>query len=62
MMLLIMMIDDGGNERLLAGEILVERADADARHFSDAVGAGSVETLPDQNASCRFNKRVNRRA
>lgn len=59
---LIVMIDDGGNERLLAGEILVERADADARHLGDAVGAGSVETLPDQNASCRFNKRVNRRA
>src|SRR5262249_15647531 len=55
-------IDDGGDERLLAGEILVERADADPRHLGDAVGAGSVETLPDQNASGRFDKRVNRRA
>ena len=57
-----MTIDDGGNEGLFAGEILVERADADARHLGDAVGAGSVETLPDQNASGRFNKRINRRA
>ena len=38
--LLIMAIDDGGNERLLAGEILIERADAYARLFGDPVGAG----------------------
>src|SRR5262249_8747675 len=59
---LIVTIDDGGNERLLAGEVLVERPDADARHFGDAVGAGSVETLADQNASSRFDERVHRRA
>ena len=59
---LIMTIDDGGNQRLLARVVLVKRADAHARHFSDAIGAGLVETLPDQNASCRFNERVNRRA
>ena len=53
---------DGGNERLFARVILVKRADAHARHFSDAIGAGLVETFPDQNASCRFNERVNRRA
>src|SRR5262245_12337249 len=58
---LIMTIDDGGDERLFARVILVKRANAHARLFSDSVGAGSVETFPDQNASCRFNKRVNRK-
>jgi hypothetical protein len=57
-----MMIDDGGDERLFARVILVKRADAHASLFSDSVGAGFVETFPDQNASRRFNKRVNRRA
>jgi len=55
-------IDNGGNECLLARVILVKRANAHARHFSDAIGAGFVETLPDQNASSRFDQRVNRRA
>ena len=57
-----MTIDDGAHERLLAGIILIKRADAHARHFGDAVGAGLVETLPHQNASGRFDKRVNRGA
>jgi hypothetical protein len=55
-------IDHGGNERLFARVILVKRANAHSRDFGDPVGAGSVEAFPDQNASCRFNKRVNRRA
>ena len=59
---LIVTIDDGDNECLFAWVVLVERANAHARLFSDAVGAGSVETIPDQNASCRFNKGINRRA
>src|SRR6185503_7048355 len=59
---LIMTIDDGGNQRLFAWVILVKRTNAHARHFSDAIGAGFVETLPDQNASSRFDQRVNRRA
>jgi hypothetical protein len=57
-----MTIDDGGDERLFARVILVKRANAHARHLSNPVGAGFVETFPDQNASCRFNQRVNRRA
>jgi hypothetical protein len=52
--LLIMTIDDGGNERLLAWVILVKRANAHARLFGDSIGAGAVETFPDQNASGRF--------
>src|SRR6185503_7718391 len=55
-------LDDGGHERLLAGEILVERADAHPRHLRNAVGAGIVETMPDENASGRLNQRVHRRA
>ena len=61
LMILIATIDDGGNERLLARKILVKRTDADPGQFSDPVGAGPVETFPDQNASGRFNKRLNGR-
>src|SRR5262249_59474541 len=39
---LVVTIDDSGNERLLAGVTLVERADADARRFGHAGAAGSV--------------------
>ena len=60
--LLIVAIDDGGDERLLAGEILVERTDAHARYLRDAVGAGLVESFTDENASGRFHQRVHRRA
>ena len=41
---LVVALDHRGNERLLAREILVERADAHARLFGDTVGAGSIET------------------
>jgi hypothetical protein len=38
----------GGNQRLIAQVILIKRANVHARHFSDPVGAGFIETLPDQ--------------
>ena len=55
-------LDDGGYERLLAGEVLVKRTDTHTRHFRDAVGAGLVEAFLDENASGRFDQRVDRRA
>jgi hypothetical protein len=51
-------VDHGGDERLLAGEILVERADADAGDLGDPVGAGLLEAFPDQNASGCLDQRV----
>jgi len=57
-----MALHDGGNERFFAGEILVERANAHASLFGDTVGAGLIETFPDQNASGRFNQGIDRRA
>lgn len=55
-------IDHGRNERLLAGKILIERTDAHARLLSDAIGAGSIKTLSHQNASGSFDKRIDRRS
>src|SRR4026209_1085412 len=49
--LLLMALDDRSHERLLAGEVLVERAHAHARHFGVSVRAGFVEPFPDENAS-----------
>jgi hypothetical protein len=60
--LLLMALDDGGDECLLAGKILVERADAHPRHFRDAVSAGLVEAFLDQNASSRFHQCIDRSA
>src|SRR5580693_7924007 len=60
--LLIVTIDDGDDERLLAGEILVERTDAHARHLRDPIRAGLVESLAGENASGRFDERAHRRA
>jgi uncharacterized damage-inducible protein DinB len=57
--LLVVTIDDRSHQSLLAGEVLVERAYAHARHGGDVVGAGLVEPLPYQNASCSLKKRVN---
>ncbi|KYF67700.1 hypothetical protein BE15_26865 [Sorangium cellulosum] len=51
-------VDDGGHQRLLAGEVLVERADADARRERDLVRAGRVVPLLRQNASGRREQRV----
>jgi hypothetical protein len=56
--LLVVTVDHGGDERLLAGKILVERADADAGDFGDAVGAGFLKAFADQNASSRLDQRV----
>src|SRR5215510_5524303 len=56
-----MAIDDGGDERLLAGEILIERADAHAGLLGDPVGAGAIEAFPDENASGCFDQCIDRR-
>ena len=60
--LLVMAIHDGSNQRLLAGEILIQRANTHARLLSDTVGAGFVESLREQNASSRLDQGVDRRA
>lgn len=60
--LLLVAVDHGGDERLLARKILIERADADAGDLGDAVGARLFKTLPDQNASSRLDQRVDRGA
>ena len=60
--LLSMSFHDGSNERLFAREVLVKRADAHAGLLGDTVGAGFVETFPDQNASGRFNQGIDQRA
>ncbi|MEY9568888.1 hypothetical protein ABH978_004727 [Bradyrhizobium ottawaense] len=53
-----MTVDHGGDERFLAWKILVERTDADAGDFGDAVGAGLLKTFADQNASGRLDQSV----
>jgi hypothetical protein len=55
-------LDDGRDQRLLAREVLVERADADAGHGRDLVGARPVVAFLDQNASSRFDKRIDSQA
>ena len=55
-------LNDGRNQCLLAGEVLVERADADAGRGGDPVGARPGEAFLDQNASSCFDKRVDGRA
>ena len=55
-------LDDGRDQRLLAREILVERADADAGHGGDLVGARPIVALFHQNASGRFDERIDRGA
>src|SRR5262249_40590037 len=55
-------VDHRGNERVLAGEILIEGADAHAGLIRDAVGARPIEAFPHQNASSRFDQRIDRRA
>jgi arsenite methyltransferase len=50
-------LDNGRDQCLLAGEVLVERADADAGRGRDLVGARPGVALFDQNASSRFDKR-----
>src|SRR5262249_16716447 len=54
--------DHGGDQRLLAGEVLVERSDAHPGNFRDAIGAGLVETFLHQNASGRLDQAVHGRA
>lgn len=56
--LLVVPLNHGGDEGLLAWEILIERAGADAGYFRDAVGAGLLKTFADQNASSRFDQGV----
>ena len=51
-------VDNGRHQRLLAGEILVERTDADAGHGCDFVGTGPVIAFLRQNASGRFQERI----
>src|SRR5262245_565163 len=54
----VMPLDDGADQRVFAGEILVERAHADACLLRDPVRARRIETLLDQNASSRFDQRI----
>jgi hypothetical protein len=51
-------LDHGGDERLLAREILIERADADAGDFGNPVGARLLKTFANQNASGCLDQRV----
>ena len=46
-------LDERRDQRLLAREVLVERADADAGGVGDAVGAGAVVAFLDEDASSR---------
>lgn len=57
-----MALDDGRDQRFLAREILVERANADAGDGRNPVGARPFVTLLRQNASSRFDKGVDGRA
>jgi hypothetical protein len=51
-------LDHGGDEGFLAPKVLVVRTDADVGDLGDAVGAGLLETVADQNASGRLDQRV----
>jgi len=55
-------LNDGRHQRFLAGEVLIERADADAGCCRDSVGARSVIAFLDQNASSCFDERIDGRA
>src|SRR5271156_2773604 len=55
-----MTVNDRRYQRLLAWEVLVERTDTDAGHLGNPVGARPVIAFLDQNASSRFQKRVDR--
>jgi hypothetical protein len=50
-------VDEGRDERVLAGKVLVERADVDAGDLGDAVGAGAVVAFAKQNASSGVEQR-----
>lgn len=49
----IVALDDGGDQCLLAREILIERTDADASRIGDPIRTGSVEAVSHQNARVR---------
>ena len=51
-------VNNGRYQRFLAWKILVERTDTYARYCSDLIGARSVIAFFDQNASSRFQKRI----
>jgi hypothetical protein len=53
-------LDQRGDERLLAGKVLVQRADADACRERDAIGAGAVIAFVDEHAGGRLDDRVDR--
>src|ERR1700746_1112386 len=57
-----MALHDGCDERLFTGKVLIERADAHARLFGDAVGAGLVEAVLHENASGCFDQGIDRHA
>src|SRR5262249_3133520 len=56
--LLLVPVDQRRDQRLLAGEVLIQRADADACDMRNPVGAGAVVAFLDQNASGRFEQRT----
>jgi hypothetical protein len=49
------------DQRTLVGKILIERADADARHFRHAVGIDGLKSVLGQNASRRVRNGGHRR-
>ena len=53
-----MLVDDGRDQGLLAREVLVQGTDTDAGDLGDPVGAGPVIAFVGQNASGRFQKRI----
>ena len=53
-----MAVDNSRYQRLLAREVLVQRTDADARNLGNSVGARSNVAFLEQNASSRFQERI----
>ena len=56
--LLRMAVDNRRDQRLLAREVLVQRTDTDAGHLGNPVGARAVIAFLHQNASSRFQERI----
>jgi hypothetical protein len=51
-------VDHSRDQRLLAREILVQRTNTHARHGGDLVGARPIVAFFHQNASSRFEERI----
>src|SRR5258708_4140454 len=55
---LCMAVNNSRYQRLLAREVLVQRTDTHPRHLGNPIGARFVIPFSDQNASSRFQKRI----